>query len=107
MPRADASFRAAAASGMPPRIPAARRWIDRSGSTFDTSDASSEPGAIRLGGIGQGLTPLGKPASAVPGDYDPKKLRGLYSANAHGVEVMPQICRELTASSAEMHTSRR
>jgi hypothetical protein len=35
-------------------------------------------GATLLGGIGQGLTALGKPASVVPKDYDPNKLSGLY-----------------------------
>jgi hypothetical protein len=34
--------------------------------------------SVRLGGIGQGLTALGKPASVVPKDYDPNKLSGLY-----------------------------
>jgi hypothetical protein len=50
----------------------------RSASKYALLGGELGAGATLLGGIGQGLTALGKPASVVPAGYDPNKLSSLY-----------------------------
>jgi hypothetical protein len=50
----------------------------RSASKYALLAGELGAGATLLGGVGQGLTALGKPASVVPKDYDPNQLSSLY-----------------------------
>jgi hypothetical protein len=50
------------------------RWVSK----YALLGGELSAGARLLGGVAQGLTALGKPASVVPAGYDPNKLSSLY-----------------------------